>query len=205
MSFQKYLKKVSKPGFRSLLTILLILLPILTGNGQTQSAPANLDFEADQAGQKVSVWRLNPVCSPTDSFTSTAESPFQGSFSGLIKTDGEKTLRDYCIIIQSFDETNFRGKKVRLRSAIRTESNGKGRTQMWFRVDRKTSKGNVLTGFFDNMDDRPITSDKWGYYNIDGIVSNDAVTLNIGFLLYGSGNTWVDDVSLEITDDTRLK
>lgn len=186
-------------------SILLILLAFVAVNAQIQpsSAPVNLDFEADKLGQPVSGWRLSPVCSPTDSFTSTSENPVQGSFSGLIRIDGEKTLRDYCIIIQTFDATNFRGKKIRLRSAIRTESNGKGRTQMWLRVDRKTSKGNVLTGFFDNMDDRPITSDKWGYYDIEGNVSNDAVTLNIGFLLYGSGNTWVDDVSLEITGDSK--
>lgn len=186
--------------------ILLILQTFVSVNGQTQpaSAPVNLDFEADKSGQQVSSWRLNPVCAPTDSFTSTAENPYQGSFSGLIKIEGEKTLRDYCIIVQSFDATNFRGKRVRLRSAIRTENNGKGRAQMWLRVDRKTSKGNALTGFFDNMDDRPITSDKWGYYNIDGIVSSDATTLNIGFLLYGSGKTWIDDASFEIIGDAKF-
>jgi C-terminal processing protease CtpA/Prc len=189
---------------KPLLAVLSISLLSLAGNGQTQTEPLNLNFETDQKDQRVSVWRLNPVCSPTDSFTSTSENPFQGSFSGLIEMSGEKTLRDYCIIVQSFDATRFRGKRVRLRSAIRTEGNNKGRAQMWLRVDRKTEKGAALTGFFDNMDDRPVVSDRWGYYTIDGIVSSDAATLNIGFLLYGSGKTWVDDVSIEVTGDAKI-
>lgn len=196
-------------SIKPLPTILFILLANLFAYGQTSSVPiysvpTNLNFEADKSGNKVSVWQLTPVCAPTDSFTSTAENPYQGSFSGLIKLGAEKTLRDYCIIVQSFDATNFRSKRVRLRSAIRTENDGKGHAQMWLRVDRKTNKGTALTGYFDNMDDRPITSDKWGYYNIDGIVSPDATTINIGFLLDGSGNTWVDDVSFEIIGDATV-
>jgi hypothetical protein len=201
-------KKESMQSIKPLQTILFILLANLfvyaqPSSEQIYSVPTNLNFETDKSRDKVSGWKLTPVCAPTDSFTSTSENPFQGNSSGLIKLGAEKSLGAYCIIVQSFDAANFRGKKVRLRSAIKTENKGKGQAQMWFRVDRKTSKGNGLTGFFDNMGDRPVTSDKWGYYDIEAVVSPDAATLNIGFLIYGSGQTWVDDISFEITSDTK--
>lgn len=192
---------------KAFLIILTVICAVFAVNGQTQpaSAPTNLDFEADKAGQQVSGWRLNQACTASGySLTSSAENPYKGNFSGLLKRDGEPTGQTSCIVVQSFDAANFRGKRVRFRSAVRTENGGAGKSQMWLRVDRKNSKGINLLGFFDNMDDRPITSDKWNSYDIIGDVSPDAVTLNIGFLVFGSGKTWVDDASFEIIGDAEF-
>jgi C-terminal processing protease CtpA/Prc len=52
-------------------------------------------------------------------------------------------------------------------------------------------------GFFDNMNDRPIRSAEWAYYEITGEVAPDAESLNFGMMLQGSGKAWLDDVTLE--------
>ena len=64
---------------------------------------------------------------------------------------------------------------------------------MLFRSDRERDQ----RGFFDNMNDRPVTLDEWQYYEIVGDVEEDAAVLNIGMILLGKGKAWLDDVSLE--------
>lgn len=184
-----------------------IVLANLVVYGQTQpaNAPINLDFETDKSGQPISGWRLNPSCAASGySFSSSDEKPHKGSFSGLLKLDGNQTPQSPCIVVQSFDAATFRGKRVRLRGAVRTENGGGGKLQIWLRVDRKPGKSNSTLGFFDNMDDRPITSDKWNYYDIIGDVSSNATTINFGLLMFGGGKTWVDDFSFEIIGDAEF-
>lgn len=196
-----------KLQYFTLLGIVCIVVANLTVFGQTPplSAPINLDFEADKLGQQITGWRLNPACVTSGySFASSDEKPNKGSFSGLLKLDESKTPSSPCIVVQAFDATNFRGKRVRFRGAVRTENGGKGQSQMWLRVDRKSSKGNSLLGFFDNMADRPITLDKWNYYEIIGSVSPDATMINFGLLMFGSGKTWIDDASFEVIGDAKF-
>jgi C-terminal processing protease CtpA/Prc len=70
---------------------------------------------------------------------------------------------------------------------------------MWMRVDRP---GGVM-GFFDNMNDRPILSAQWNYYEIVGDVEEDAHGLSFGVMSFGKGSVWVDDVSIEILGETQ--
>jgi C-terminal processing protease CtpA/Prc len=96
-------------------------------------------------------------------------------------------------LMQSVDATAFRGRLVRFRAAVRAEVAGPpARAMLWMRVDRSGSQA----GFFDNMGDRPITSGEWRYYEIVGDVDDDAVSVNIGMMLMGTGRAWLDDVSL---------
>jgi hypothetical protein len=56
-------------------------------------------------------------------------------------------------LMQSVDATPYRGQRVRFRAAVRAEVAVPGnQAQLWLRVDRKEG----MTGFFDNMQDRPI-------------------------------------------------
>lgn len=100
-------------------------------------------------------------------------------------------------IIQSTDATPFRGKTVRLTASIRTEVEGEGNQgQMWLRVDREGGG----RGFFDNMGDRPVTSNEWGTYEIVGEIAEDAERLVFGCFLVGRGRVWADDVRLAVGD-----
>jgi C-terminal processing protease CtpA/Prc len=94
---------------------------------------------------------------------------------------------------QSVDARPYRGRTVRFRAALRAEVTGTGRAQLWMRVDRP--KGQV--GFFDNMRDRPVTSDRWQIYEITGEVAPDAESLKVGVLFYPGGRAWIDEASVE--------
>ena len=93
-------------------------------------------------------------------------------------------------IMQRIDAAPYRGKKIRLRAAVRAQ----GRAQLWMRVDEISG----MTGFFDNMQDRPITSGEWQEYTIEGDIESDAAVLNFGMMLIGAGKAWLDDVKLEV-------
>ena len=52
--------------------------------------------------------------------------------------------------------------------------------------------------FLENMGARPIVSNEWKTYDIETDVPSDVSRIVLGVMLFGAGNAWVDDVSLEI-------
>jgi C-terminal processing protease CtpA/Prc len=93
-------------------------------------------------------------------------------------------------ITGSTDATRLRGKRITLRADVKTDRGS--RAQLWLRVERAGGK----RGFFDNMDDRPISLAAWNAYEITGKVDSDAVRIVFGCLLMGSGKAWLDDVRM---------
>lgn len=88
-----------------------------------------------------------------------------------------------------------RGKKFRLKGSMKTEvETGKG--QMWMRIDCEGGK----MGFFDNMDNRPVTSPAWKEYTITGTVDSNAQNFVFGVFLLGEGKLWTDKFSLEVEE-----
>jgi hypothetical protein len=104
-------------------------------------------------------------------------------------------------MMQMLDATPYRGKRICLKGQMRVErKNGRGtQGQMWLRVDRPNEK----MGFFDNMQDRPISSEKWMPMEIIGDVARDAERIALGVMLPSeSGKLWIAPLSLEILGDT---
>ena len=92
----------------------------------------------------------------------------------------------------------YRGKRIRLRAAVRAEVSGKNsQAQLEFIVSRPRYQ----TGFMDDMADRPITSDEWQEIVIIGRVDDDATLLNFGAHLVGEGRVWVDELTIELVGD----
>lgn len=105
--------------------------------------------------------------------------------------------QDFAPLSQRRPGGELAGKRVRLRAAIRVaQRKPSDHAALWLRVDRP----NGAMGFFDNMDDRPVTSSSWGTYEIVGLVDADAVEVVFGGFLTGEGTAWFDDVSLEVQD-----
>ena len=71
---------------------------------------------------------------------------------------------------------------------------------LWARVDNNDND----TGFFDNMDNRPITSNEWQEYEIIGTMYNNANILNIGGLVYYNGIFYFDNFKLYIEDNNGI-
>ncbi len=101
-------------------------------------------------------------------------------------------------ISQGLPADAYRGKPIRLRAAVKTEVSGSGNQgQLWLRIDRPARQ----MGFFDNMDDRPITSREWQVYEILGEVAEDAERIAFGGFLQGRGKVWLDGFEIAVRDD----
>lgn len=98
---------------------------------------------------------------------------------------------------QTIDAEKYQGKKIKLEAAVKMKSGALGTGQLWLRIDRPNKK----RGFFSNMDDRPITANEWTTYSIEGVVDEDASSINFGCFLSGKGGLWVDNFSLSIKND----
>ncbi len=98
------------------------------------------------------------------------------------------------VLVRNVDATDLRGRRVRLSAAVRAE---RGAGQLWLRVDRPDQE----MAFFDNMEDRPVTSPLWAQYVIEGPVADDAVGLAFGGLVSGDAGATFDAFQLEVEGD----
>jgi len=99
---------------------------------------------------------------------------------------------------QGLEAVAHRGKEIRLRASVKADVSGFGNQgQLWLRVDRESKE----RGFFDNMADRPITSEEWKEYEIQGDVAGDAVNIVFGCFLNGIGQVWVDEFQLSVKNE----
>lgn len=156
--------------------------------------PINLDFEEGTVGEIPAGWS-----SRTQKVGYIAElsetNPKSGKRSAVVRSapDADIAPGAFGNLMQAIDATPYRGHIVRFRAAARMQSGEEGaREQLWMRVDRLGKK----RGFFDNMMDRPIYSDQWNYFDVVGLVDDDAETLSVGVILYGKGSAWIDDVTI---------
>ncbi len=125
----------------------------------------------------------------------TTDQPKTGKHCVRISRDANAPAPGFGNLMQSFDAAAYRGKRVRLRAAVRAEVAGfRNQAQLWLRVDRQGDQ----PGFFDNMVDRPITQKEWRDYEIVGEIAPDAQTINLGLMLLGNGRAWLDAVSFEV-------
>lgn len=157
------------------------------------TAPQNLDLEAGELGKVPSGW-FAPTASVAYGYR--VESVEAGARSGrrcaVVRrvADGPAEAGAFGNVMQTIRADAYRGKRVRLRAAVRVEG---GPAALWLRVDRK---GGAM-GFFDNMAERPIRAAEWQPYDIVGQIAPDAETLNFGLMLLQGGQVWLDDVRLE--------
>jgi len=181
-----------------ILATVVIILVWTSLVAAAETVPANSGFEQGQPGQAPDHWRVPKV--PGYHVLVSDENPKSGKQCVTIKRGTEKP-GPFGNVMQKIDAASFRGKRVRYRAAVRTEIDGQdGRAQLWMRVDLPAEKGQHKIGFFDNMANRPIRKKHWDYYEIVGDIAEDAKTINLGMFLAGSGQAWMDDVSLEIVD-----
>lgn len=169
----------------------------LVNTDVVQPKPVNLDFEDGEAGKMPDGW-----VSPTNARGFQAElteiSPKTGRRAGLLKSlrgATEADERAFGNLMQAIDAAPYRGKRVRLRAAVKLEPQQRGaRSFLWMRADRP----NKQRGFFDNMSDRPILfTSGWQFFEIVGDIEEDATVINFGMLLMGRGAAYLDSVTLE--------
>jgi pimeloyl-ACP methyl ester carboxylesterase len=100
---------------------------------------------------------------------------------------------------QKMEIQSFAGKNFKIQASVKIDRiDSMSKCGIWARVDKKNGKN----GFFDNMEERPIKSDKWHTYTISGKIAKDAKYLFFGGLYYNKGVFYYDDFKLSIESET---
>ena len=86
-------------------------------------------------------------------------------------------------------------KKFKVVASVKVESTEpKAWAGIWSRVDNKTEG----VGFFDNMEDRPIKSNSWQTYTVEGTIDENSKALNFGGICSYNGKFYFDKFELFI-------
>jgi hypothetical protein len=184
--------------------VALLLAVTLSTAAAPPPAPSlvNPDFENGAPGELPPGWHA-PTSHLGYATVLTTDAPKQGKqcvrVSGAPKPT-ESGMPAFGNVMQQIDATAYRGRRVRLRGAVRVEGARAG-AGLWLRVDLP----NRQMGFLDNMQDRPIRSAQWAYYDIAADVAGDAETLNLGMMLTGEGSAWLDDVTLTVVPNVSMR
>jgi hypothetical protein len=109
------------------------------------------------------------------------------------RADPDVARDNFAAFSQIVDVTAYQGWEIRLRGAARAQVDGEGNSgRLWLRVDRPDEQ----QGFFDNMEDHPITTSEWSVHEINGRIDEDGKTAAFGGILLGAGQLHVDAIEL---------
>lgn len=164
--------------------------------------PYNLDFEFGYIGTLPKGWIVPRYADQLGYLAFlTDEEPKKNHLCLKLIYNGEYKEGIYGSVMQSIDAKPFRGKTVRFRAAVRAQIfSSKGSAHLWFRERIAEDDEN---GFLEYNSNQPIVLQDWNYYEVIGKISNDAVIINFGLLLFGTGQAWIDDASFEIVDENK--
>lgn len=169
-------------------------LPVI----QTLDGPANLDFERGEHGKLPVDWvfMVEPILLDFEFHATTSEdNPHNGDRCAMIsRTPGRPYGEAYGRLLQVINATEYRGKKIKLRAAVRAEVSG---------PDNQAYLGLSVTcptglAFRDN---RPITANEWRDHEIVSDVPTDAIKITYGLAFVGDGRVWLDSVSIQVVSD----
>jgi hypothetical protein len=109
-----------------------------------------------------------------------------------------QTPRGFGTLMQSFDPTDYRGKRLKLTAWIKARE-VKNWAGLWMRVDGADQKSTA----FDNMQNRPIKGTRdWARYEIILDVAAKTSQDAFGILLDGEGKVWISNVRFQIVDNS---
>lgn len=160
----------------------------------------NPDFREGTLGKLPTGWAFPESCKAAG-FRAELGGDANGRWVDLIREKGSGSFGN---LLQGLDAKPFRGKRIRVTTRLRVargeEEASQG--QVWVRVD--LPGGNH--GFFDNMDDRPVTVDAWSPAVVVGDVAPDAERIMVGAMLTrGNGRLRIAPFTLEVLGDTPVE
>jgi hypothetical protein len=109
--------------------------------------------------------------------------------------------RDWTAFTQTLSIESKTKKKFKVEASVKVITQDKNAgAGLWARVDTK----NEEDGFFDNMSDRPIKSDTWQSYVIEGTIDSNSKSLNFGGICQYNGQFYFDHFKLYIENDKGI-
>lgn len=172
--------------------------------------PRNLKFEDGEVGKVPPGWFVPALPREAAYGAELRRADCHSGVGCAVVLVPSNAPRPFGYLMQSFNAALYRGVTVRLRAWLRLEprpvndlvtswlrmeaSPAEDRAQMRLSVDRPQHR----SGFFDNMDERPVRTNEWTRCEITGRIDDDARFIEIGVMSIGRGRAWVDDVSFEV-------
>ncbi len=188
---------------RKILFILALLLSVISFSDaqyfEPLFQPTNLDFETGEKGSNPLGWKVPSYARKLGYIAFLVEeNPKDGRYCYQLAGTGRYVEEKYGSVMQSIDAGPYRGKTIRFRAAVRARiTSRKGSAHLWIREHLI----NDQQGTFERMEDNPIVSNQWDYYQIEVNVSPYAKVLNFGLLMFGTGYAWIDDASIEVVSE----
>jgi hypothetical protein len=113
----------------------------------------------------------------------------------------EEISADWTSFTQSLSIECKTKKKFKVEASVKLVTDDKlAWAGVWARVDNKDEEN----GFFDNMGDRPIKSNTWQSYTVEGTIDNNSKTLHFGGLCEFNGQFYFDNFKLYIENDKGI-
>lgn len=98
----------------------------------------------------------------------------------------------------SIPAKGYEGHHFKLQASVKAQVTDDSATaRIWARVDKTSGQG-----FFDNMWKKPIRSNSWKTFTIEGKIDNDATQLVVGMLCELNGKFYFDDFKVEVEKET---
>lgn len=107
--------------------------------------------------------------------------------------------RNWTSFVQTAD-ASFLKKKVKFKVTAFAKADLVDSTAwagIWVRVDNKNGE----TGFFENMGQRPIRTNEWKAYTIEGVMDENADKINFGGLCMNNGRFFFDNFEFYVEND----
>ena len=151
------------------------------------SGPRNLKFDQGIPGKAPPGWFVTAPPKDADQWAELRRSGCRSNRScAVVFTPGNAPIR-VGGLEQTFGALAYRGEMLRVTAWIRVEAvDPDDRAQMWLSVDRTKS-----------LMEPPVQSGDWTRREIVTRVDEKADFIRFGFIAYGRGRTWVDDISVE--------
>ena len=165
-----------------------------------QTKLVNPGFEEGELGAVPTGWFLPPMLASAGFGAKAVDQNCRtGARCAMLSGVANPPENMFGNLIQSLPAAGYNLRRIRLRAAMRVEGPNT-RAQMWLRLDRADNS----MAFLENMGTRPVTSPEWKPYDIVATVPEDASRIVLGVMLFGAGNAWVDDVTLDILEEVHV-
>lgn len=172
--------------------IMIILLFTIKFNAFNQTKDFNFDFE-----RKTTATNLpdNWIKKGNGNYNITTDSleKYSGKYSVLIESQAIINKEYFGCIAQSIP-ASYIGNEIEVRAYIKLKNVVNGSIGLLLRID---GEAEVLQ--FDNMQQKNIQgTSEWKIYSVKLPYPQNAKTINIGAILFGTGKIWVDDFKVLI-------
>jgi len=169
------------------------IAPTASFSDSKKNYNVNAAIPKNTADYKLTYWQHKGVSKDMNYQNGTYQSIRVNRDSKVDEASGFGNLR------MSLDAEKYRGKEIKYTGWVKLKKNSKGTGHLWLRVD----KIDKTLGFFNNMDENPITSNEWKPYEIVGEVDANATNIALGCFIKEKGTMYVDDIHLYYKDNAE--